>query len=29
MKAVAESLRRHGVNEGVIAEVLADTRAKK
>jgi hypothetical protein len=29
MKVVAESLRRHGVNENVIAEALADARAKK
>ena len=29
MKAVAESLRRHGVNEHVIAEALAEARARK
>jgi hypothetical protein len=29
MKVMAESLRRHGVNEDVIAEALADARAKK
>src|SRR5438270_13296487 len=29
MKAVAESLRRHGINEHVIAEALADARAKR
>jgi hypothetical protein len=28
-RAVAESLRRHGVREHVIAEALADARAKK
>ena len=29
MKAVAESLRRHGVNEQVIAEALAEARPRK
>jgi hypothetical protein len=29
MRAMAESLRRHGVHEHVIAEALADARAKK
>ena len=29
MKAVAESLRRHGVREQVIAEALAEARARK
>jgi hypothetical protein len=29
MKAVADSLRRHGVNEHVIAEALAEARARK
>jgi hypothetical protein len=29
MKAVAESLRRHGVNEQVIADALADARTKR
>ena len=29
MRAVAESLRRHGVNEQVIADALADARAKR
>jgi len=29
MNAVAESLRRHGINEHVIAEALAEARAKK
>jgi hypothetical protein len=29
MKAVAESLRRHGVNDQVIADALADARARK
>jgi hypothetical protein len=29
MKVVAESLRRHGVDEHVIAEALADAKAKR
>jgi len=29
MNAVAESLRRHGVNERVIAEAMAEARARK
>jgi len=29
MKAVVESLRRHGVNEHVIAEALSEARARK
>jgi len=29
MKAMAESLRRHGVNEHVIAAAFADARAKR
>jgi hypothetical protein len=29
MKAVAESLRRHGVNEQVIVEALAEARLRK
>ena len=29
MKAVAESLRRHGVSEQVIAEALAEARARR
>jgi hypothetical protein len=29
MKAVAESLRRHGVNDQVIADALAEARARK
>jgi hypothetical protein len=29
MNAVAESLRRHGVNEHVIAEALAEARARR
>jgi hypothetical protein len=29
MKVVAESLRRRGVNEDVIAEALADAKAKR
>ncbi len=29
MKTVAESLRRHGVNEQIIAEALADAKTRK